>query len=127
MKKENKWEAPPTQVCREVDGPGPDNFNLDLWEHYKSDDIQKNNLLGPFSFDNEKTVGKSHVDLTMTIQRLVFKPNTQDPISNVELGTWKAGYGEKELITTNGKDEQWKEHIALTVFRIVTVVVRTRT
>ncbi|ODM93591.1 Glutamate receptor ionotropic, kainate 2 [Orchesella cincta] len=121
MKKDNKWSVPPTRVCSET-ADEDDTYTLPLFDTFKSDAISKDNLLGPFFMDPENTVGKSHSNFDMEIRRLVFKPMQAEPETNVVLGTWKTGFTEKDLIDSKGQDTQWKEHTALTVFRIVTVV-----
>lgn len=124
MKRENTWQLPPKRVCSDTTSV-KDDFSLNLFDNFNTEEIYGENLIGPFHLDPEKTVGKSHANFQMDIHRLVFKENTQEPESNQVLGTWTTGFTEKDLINTKGFDQQWTDHIALTVFRIVTVVVCT--
>jgi len=64
----------------------------------------------------------------LKIERLKFKERQAETDGPKEkLGTWRTGFGEQELITPEaGKEFSWKQHQALTVFRIVTVVVSCR-
>ncbi|ODM89690.1 Glutamate receptor ionotropic, kainate 2 [Orchesella cincta] len=121
MKKERKWVDPPRRVCSETVNQ-VDDYVLPLFETFKSEAISKDNLLGPFFLDADNTIGKSHANFEMEIRRLVFKPMQAEPETNVLLGTWKAGFTEKDLIDSRGQEIQWQEHYALTIFRIVTVV-----
>lgn len=124
MMKDGSWKAPPLRVCKEVEQPPDDAYTIPLFDALKKPEIGDKNLLGPFHLEDDKTVGKSHANFQMSIHRLVFKKGQAEPESMKQLGIWRTGFGEKELITESEKEEsQWKAHIALTVFRIVTVVV----
>jgi len=124
MKKDKTWKPLPDKrpVCSETTEP-KDDYALPLFETFKSDAISKDNLLGPFYMDPDNVVGKSHSNFEMELRRLVFKPKQAEPETNVVLGIWKTGFTEKDLIDSKGQGEQWTQHKALTVFRIVTVVV----
>jgi hypothetical protein len=58
----------------------------------------------------------------MKIQRLTFGPNADTPKKTENIGTWRAGLGENELI-------DFEDHVALiqhkvsSVYRVVVVVV----
>lgn len=123
IKKEKNWVTPPKKECKDTQD-FQDDYKLDLFAAISSEEVSKENILGPFYMDPDRTVGKSHAQFEMTIRRLVFDEKQAEPKSNVELGTWKTGFIERELISTSGHEEDWKAHIALTVFRIVTHVVR---
>ncbi len=81
----------------------------------------KDNILGPFKLSKN---GLNYPEFKMKMERFVFKEHQAEPETKDKLGVWSTGFTEGDLINKeDGKDALWKAHQALTVFRIVTVVV----
>lgn len=79
------------------------------------------NILGKFQLSKN---GQNYPEFQMKIERFVFKEHQAEPETRDKLGIWKTGFTEAALIFPEaGKEAMWKAHQALTVFRIVTVVV----
>lgn len=118
LKADGKWHEPPAAKCAHAETFN-DNFQLDLFDALNSEG--KNNILGPFHLESN---GKNYPNFQMKIMRYVFREDQKEPHIKQELGYWTAGFGEGSLISeASGKVLEWKSHEALTVFRIVTVVV----
>ncbi|CAG7815216.1 unnamed protein product, partial [Allacma fusca] len=93
-----------------------DELNLKLYDALRN--ASKDNMIA-FELNDEN--GKNFPLFKMRIQRLTFDNNQKTPKTNVNVGYWQSGFKEKEAITfENGLD--LVEHLAHTVFRIVTVV-----
>jgi len=91
-------------------------INLDLMGALKS--VNNENGIGPFQLEKN---GKNYPKFNMIIRRLQYSPKTPEPRAE-KVGTWIGGFGEKDSVRfDNGKDLQ--NHLAHTVFRIVTFVV----
>lgn len=97
-----------------------DALSLDLYPALR--EAGKENILGPFTLSKN---GLNYPNFKMRIDRFVFKESQAEPETKEKLGTWMAGFEEfdKSIIPEPGKDAIWQAHTALTVFRIVTVVV----
>lgn len=118
MKKAGSWVVPPNLPCADMkETKAPDQLKLNLLDVFKT--VGKDNILGEFKFEGP---GKNYPQFKMNIERLVFNKEQAEPSTREEIGKWEAGFGEEELITFN-ENKDLKNHVALTVFRIVTVVV----
>jgi len=73
--------------------------------------------------------GKNYPTFNVDIRRLTYPAKASTPVGNTKHGVWMAGFKEKELIKwdkkndANKTDNDLTEHLAHTVFRIVTFVV----
>lgn len=106
IKNEGNWLHPPRRRCAPSE-PASDDFQFNLFENFNSSDVQNDNLLGPLRMDSERVVGKNYFQFEMELNRLDFEPGTAEPSKVVKVGTWTAGFGEKELIQTTLTD-LWK-------------------
>jgi hypothetical protein len=119
LKDSGKWTEPPDSLCSNTES-FIDNYQLDLYEGLRA--TSQDNILKAFHLDKN---GNNYAQFVMKIERLTFKERQAEAELREKLGTWKTGFGEEDLIKEeSGKGSSWKAHQALTVFRIVTVVVR---
>ena len=93
-------------------------LSLDLYDALKN--ISKDNMI-PYELSAQEN-GKNYPKFDMKIERFVWGENKQTPQEKKEVGVWKSGFEEKDAIHyVDGLD--LIDHLAHTVFRIVTVVV----
>lgn len=119
MKQSGTWKTPPNHQCVHSETFN-DTFDLDLYPALQSEG--GDNILKGFKLAHKN--GLNHAQFAMRIERLVFKENQAEAEMKDKLGTWETGYTEAQLIKEEASKEQiWRAHQALTVFRIVTVVV----
>lgn len=118
MKVDKTWKVADEQKCVNKESYD-DTFNLNMYPALRSTGGQ--NILGPFILSKN---GLNYPNFQMKIERFIFKEYQAEPETKEKLGTWKTGFEGKDLITLEpGKGAIWEAHQALTVFRIVTVVV----
>lgn len=119
MKADGNWIPPPMDTkCVNTDN-FTDTYKLDLYDALKTEGTD--NILKNFNWGRN---GNNYPIFTMKIERFVFKEHQAESETKEKLGVWRTGFTEHQLITPEpGKDALWKVHQALTVFRIVTVVV----
>jgi len=67
--------------------------------------------------------GRNYPAIQMKMERLTFAPKASTPNKIEDIGIWKAGLGDKDLITFKNNAIKLKEHAALVVYRVVVVVV----